>query len=234
MKFLSRIINGVPISISFLPYLAILIGIDMDHESICTGSHIGNGWILTAAHCFNDDMKHYIFYNDQDMMDATEFDPKHLADRIEVHPHYDPLTFSNDLALVHTSIPNNASLLLSERSISYEEIGTHLQIAGYGITDLFHSDEILSLHEGNVSIVDPSKYRMPIDHTMILAEGDDIIDGETTDSCQGDSGGPLFHPSDHLIVGVVSWGYSCGNPKNPGVYSRISANLDWILSIISA
>jgi len=65
---------------------------------------------------------------------------------------------------------------------------------------------------------------------MLCARADD------TDACQGDSGGPLIKkgsdPSgaDDVLVGIVSWGLGCADDVFPGVYSRISAQYDWIQS----
>jgi secreted trypsin-like serine protease len=45
------------------------------------------------------------------------------------------------------------------------------------------------------------------------------------DTCQGDSGGPMFRRDNagaFVQVGIVSWGYGCARPLNPGVYAQTS------------
>lgn len=67
-----------------------------------------------------------------------------------------------------------------------------------------------------------------------LDEGHMCADG-VGDACQGDSGGPLqiiVKPSYmNYIVGVTSFGYSCGSGI-PGVYARVANYIDWIESIV--
>ena len=49
---------------------------------------------------------------------------------------------------------------------------------------------------------------------------------------QGDSGGPLLYHSDRWqVVGIVSWGHGCGGPTTPGVYTKVTAYLNWIYNV---
>ena len=58
--------------------------------------------------------------------------------------------------------------------------------------------------------------------------------GNGTDSCQGDSGGPIMvnplstDPSKDVQVGVVSFGFNCGDLIFPGVNARVSYVAPWI------
>lgn len=55
------------------------------------------------------------------------------------------------------------------------------------------------------------------------------------DACQGDSGGPLMNggvtgQERYTLLGLVSFGpRTCGVSNFPGVYTRISAYMNWIM-----
>lgn len=64
------------------------------------------------------------------------------------------------------------------------------------------------------------------------------------DACQGDSGGPMMWNNQQELVhssapekwyqlGLVSFGHGCANSQYPGVYTRISYYMPWILKIVN-
>ena len=61
-------------------------------------------------------------------------------------------------------------------------------------------------------------------------DGDGKTDGGT-DACQGDSGGGLICSvrDKPVLVGIISWGKSCGISGAPGVYANVYKFTDWIL-----
>lgn len=59
------------------------------------------------------------------------------------------------------------------------------------------------------------------------------------DSCTGDSGGPLMAslsldgPPRYFLVGIVSYGpQACSVKQTPGIYTNVSAYMEWILDNI--
>jgi secreted trypsin-like serine protease len=69
-----------------------------------------------------------------------------------------------------------------------------------------------------------------ISENMFCA-GDPKAKETARDTCDGDNGGPVIAkgPDGNPVqVGLTSWGVTCGNPDNPGVYTRLSRYTDWV------
>ncbi|XP_077969388.1 sushi, von Willebrand factor type A, EGF and pentraxin domain-containing protein 1-like isoform X2 [Styela clava] len=71
---------------------------------------------------------------------------------------------------------------------------------------------------------------------MICAKSADK--SKNIDACEGDSGGPLVkrfgiqHSRYWMQVGIVSWGWGCGN-EHPGFYTSLSSVMDWVWSVLN-
>ncbi|KAK1788355.1 hypothetical protein P4O66_016801 [Electrophorus voltai] len=111
--------------------------------------------------------------------------------------------------------------------------GTKCIVSGWGTTNKEVLKASKTLQEAEVTVVkrDLCKdfYReiLVITDDMLCAGG---IKAQR-DACWGDSGGPLECNND--IVGVVSGGNGCGDPKKPGVYTLLSKrHVSWINSIL--
>lgn len=66
---------------------------------------------------------------------------------------------------------------------------------------------------------------MTVTDNMICAGS---LNGAISDTCKGDSGGPLVYKG--IQIGIVSFGYKCGEPCYPGVYVDLTKYGDWIFT----
>jgi len=156
------------------------------------------------------------------------------------HPDYDPITGSNDIMLIrlpqsfpdmpYPSLNSNKLVPNAYRSAKHKKV----VVLGWGATedgDPNSASEILL--KANLEYVNNYQcgFAYGAEHItpdMLCAHSDDGLD-----ACNGDSGGPLIMPhadgpAADLLVGVVSWGASCGSSEYPGVYARLSSAYKWI------
>ncbi|XP_032593123.1 serine proteinase stubble [Drosophila grimshawi] len=209
----------------------------------CGGALINENWIATAGHCVDD------LLISQIRIRVGEYDFSHVQEQLPyiergvakkvVHPKYNFFTYEYDLALVKLEQPLEFAPHVSPICLPETEsllIGMNATVTGWG--RLSEGGTLPSvLQEVSVPIVSNDNCK-----SMFLRAGRQefipdifLCAGYETggqDSCQGDSGGPLQAKSQDgrfFLAGIISWGIGCAEANLPGVCTRISKFVPWIL-----
>ncbi|XP_047483691.1 prostasin-like [Penaeus chinensis] len=215
---------------------------------LCGGTIINDRFVITAAHCLFDgytgqklrpeDVKIGLSDHDQLSDDGLQVPVSELI----VHELYKDSDISFDVALIRLQEPLvfhhflRPACLPTDATESYE--GRWGFVYGWGVTNI--SDYILSsrLQETQLLILGPDCDNKTIGNVRptpdMLCAG---TEEGGKDTCTGDSGGPITVPARkrrHVIVGITSFGEGCGVPGVPGVYTRVTSYLGWILEKTAA
>lgn len=226
------------------PHMAALGWIDEEEESVkwgCGASLISDRFLLTAAHCTSyqgkqPDIVILGTQNIEDIEGALQVD----ISEIILHAQYRVSSYYHDIALIKLTKRVEFTDYIQPACLwQYANLNIPEAMAtGWGRTEFLggKSDE---LRKVDLKIIDPMICKKVYQNEPKLQEG--IIEKQfcaghlngIKDTCQGDSGGPIHAMVPELncvqfIIGITSFGKYCAAPNSPGVYTNISAYLDWI------
>ncbi len=206
----------------------------------CSGTFIGNRWILTASHCLVDrrgraksasSIAIYVGNNPRADLSAHLY----LVDQVQVHPSYSASTLRNDIGLLHVTraVTETAPVpyLPPAQALSNADLGAPLNHAGFGYdeTRAFGVKLQVDVPLGGFGC-SVSGCTSPGDAAtqFSYSQRPTTAYPRGVGPCNGDSGGPAFVVRGGVpyVAGVTSFGDT--NCTVYGVSTRVEAFASWI------
>ena len=226
-----RIIGGESTKPGAYPWMVSLQ--DSSGEHFCGASLISKGWVLTAAHCVEQEQAASLLASvgEYDLSGSGDKEQKIKVSKIIIHPKRQG--DDHDIALLQLTSPaiNATVKVVTPDIMKGISVGTQLMVMGWGNTSTTGNSFPNTLLETQVPFVSneqcATNYGASTITENMLCAG---YEEGGKDSCQGDSGGPLLYQENGQWqqVGIVSFGQGCAEPGYPGVYARVENYGDWI------
>jgi len=233
----TRIVGGQEAGHNEFPWM---VRLSYFNRFYCGGTLINDRYVLTAAHC----VKGFMWF----MIKVTFGEHDRCNDSVRpetrfvlraISQEFSFTNFDNDIALLRLNdrvpitdfirpicLPNNGNKLYVE---------TKAIATGWGTLKEDGKPSCL-LQEVEVPVLDNEACVKDTNYTQKMITNNMMCAGYPgvgkKDSCQGDSGGPLIairNDKRYELIGVVSWGNGCARQNYPGVYTRVTKYINWIM-----
>jgi len=208
-----------------------------DGSSFCGAVLISGNFVLTAASCVKNPSEFQVVLGVHNHAKAEATDHYNVSE-VKVHPEFkveEPHRYVNDLALLKLQAPVTFAVDLRPICLSTKDdwkASELLNAVGWGQMSAQEKDVSHVLMQVDIPEIEQKKceaiWAFELGPTRMCAGGG------KKNVCRGDEGGALMYKHEKTdrwtLAGITSFsGPKCGD-EFPGVFSRTSALLPWIVS----
>lgn len=184
----------------------------------CGCTLVNKNWILTAAHCVYKNLKP----NNYRIRLGDESGSKHHITNIFIHPLFEDIKYSHDIALLRLSKSTDISSV--QLGVINTSTSSTISTIGWGFIDVQHDSPNKLQMATNLKllpfIICANLYGL-VDTGLQLC-----INQTMSGAYTGDSGGPLLI-NDDIQIGIVSFD-ARDDFTLPGVYTKVSPYQNWM------
>ncbi|XP_075881118.1 elastase-1-like [Nelusetta ayraudi] len=241
--FPARVVGGEVASPNSWPWqVSLQYRSGSSYYHTCGGSLIKTGWVMTAAHCVDRSGYTYrVVLGEHDIYSNGGTEQIIAVNQIYIHSGWNSgnVAGGDDIALLR--LASNAKLNSNVQLAALPPSGQILPhnnlcyVTGWGRTST-GGPLSAQLKQAYLPLVGHSTctrsdwWGSTVKTTMVCGGGG------AEAGCNGDSGGPLncMVNNEYYVHGIASFvsGWGCNYPQKPTVFTRVSAFIEWMDSII--